>query len=75
MPQIEGIHQSHTIGGANSTTMVVMFVDCCVGCYGTFGTIPTSQNQKAALTTIYCYSCILLSLVNNKMAHTTINCF
>ncbi len=21
--------------------MVVMFVDCCVGCYGTFGTIPT----------------------------------
>jgi hypothetical protein len=21
--------------------MVVMFVDCCVGCYGTFGIIPT----------------------------------
>ncbi len=21
--------------------MVVMFVDCCVGCSGTFGTIPT----------------------------------
>ena len=25
------IHQSHTIGGANGSTMVVMFVDCCVG--------------------------------------------
>jgi hypothetical protein len=23
--------------------MVVMFVDCCVGCYGTFGTIPTVE--------------------------------
>jgi hypothetical protein len=25
------IHQSHAIGGANGSTMVVMFVDCCVG--------------------------------------------
>ncbi len=25
------IHQSHTIGGANSSAMAVMFVDCCVG--------------------------------------------
>ena len=33
------------------------------------------KTKKVALTTINCYSCILLSLVNNKMAHTTINCF
>ncbi len=34
LPQIGRIHRSHTIGGANSTatTMVVMIVDCCVGC-------------------------------------------
>jgi hypothetical protein len=25
------IHQSHAVGGANGSTMVVMFVDCCVG--------------------------------------------
>jgi hypothetical protein len=25
------IHQSHAVGEANSSTMVVMFVDCCVG--------------------------------------------
>ncbi len=25
------IHQSNAIGGASSSTMVVMFVDCCVG--------------------------------------------
>ncbi len=25
------IHQSHAIGGANGSAMVVMFVDCCVG--------------------------------------------
>ena len=29
-PQIGRIHRSHTVGGANGTTMVVMFVDCCV---------------------------------------------
>jgi hypothetical protein len=29
--QIGQIHQSHAIGGANGSTMVVMFVDCCVG--------------------------------------------
>jgi hypothetical protein len=28
--QIGRIHRSHTVGGANGTTMVVMFVDCCV---------------------------------------------
>ncbi len=28
---IRRVHSSHVIGGANSTTMVVMFVDCCVG--------------------------------------------
>jgi hypothetical protein len=31
MHRIGWIHQSHAIGGANSSTMVVMFVDCCVG--------------------------------------------
>ena len=31
-PQIGRIHRSHTIGGANGTTMGVMFVECCVGC-------------------------------------------
>ncbi len=25
------IHRSHAIGGAHGSTMVVMFVDCCVG--------------------------------------------
>jgi hypothetical protein len=25
------IHQSHAVGGANGSTMVVMFGDCCVG--------------------------------------------
>jgi hypothetical protein len=25
------INQSHAIGGANGSAMVVMFVDCCVG--------------------------------------------
>ena len=29
--RIGRIHQSHAVGGANSSTMVVMFVDCCVG--------------------------------------------
>jgi hypothetical protein len=29
--QIGQIHQSHATGGANGSTMVVMFVDCCVG--------------------------------------------
>ncbi len=29
--QIRRIHQSHSVGGANGSTMVVMFVDCCVG--------------------------------------------
>jgi hypothetical protein len=29
--QIGRIHQSHAVGGAYSSTMVVMFVDCCVG--------------------------------------------
>ncbi len=29
--RIGRIHRSHTIGGANGSTMVVMFVDCCVG--------------------------------------------
>jgi hypothetical protein len=28
---IEQIHQSHALGGANGSAMVVMFVDCCVG--------------------------------------------
>jgi hypothetical protein len=27
---IGGIHQSHAVGGANGSTMVVMFVDYCV---------------------------------------------
>jgi hypothetical protein len=35
------IHQSHAIGGANSSAMVVMFVDCCVGGGQIFCTIPT----------------------------------
>jgi hypothetical protein len=29
--RIGWIHQSHAIGGANGSAMVVMFVDCCVG--------------------------------------------
>jgi hypothetical protein len=29
--RIGRIHQSHTVGGANGSNMVVMFVDCCVG--------------------------------------------
>jgi hypothetical protein len=29
--QVWQIHQSHAIGGANGSAMVVMFVDCCVG--------------------------------------------
>jgi hypothetical protein len=29
--QIGRIYQSHAVGGANSSTMVVMFMDCCVG--------------------------------------------
>ena len=28
---IRRIHQSHAVGGANGSTMVVMFGDCCVG--------------------------------------------
>jgi hypothetical protein len=28
---IERIHQSHAIGRANGSAMVVKFVDCCVG--------------------------------------------
>ncbi len=28
--RIGGIHQSHAIRGANSSAMVVMFVECCV---------------------------------------------
>jgi hypothetical protein len=28
---IRQIHQSHTKEGANGSTMVVMFVDCCFG--------------------------------------------
>ena len=35
------IHRSHAVGGANGTTMVVMFLVFCVGVYGTFCTIPT----------------------------------
>ncbi len=34
--QIWRIHQSHAIGGANGSAMVVMFVDCCVGGGGYF---------------------------------------
>jgi hypothetical protein len=29
--RIGRIHQSHAIGVANGSAMVVMFVDCCVG--------------------------------------------
>ncbi len=29
--RIGRIHQSHAVGGVNGSTMVVMFVDCCVG--------------------------------------------
>jgi hypothetical protein len=29
--RIGQIYQSHAVGGANGSTMVVMFVDCCVG--------------------------------------------
>jgi hypothetical protein len=32
---------------ANGTTMVVMFVVCCVGVYGTFHTIPTVESYGA----------------------------
>ncbi len=38
--RIGWIHQSHAIGGANGSAMVVMFVDCCVG-GGPYCTIPT----------------------------------
>jgi hypothetical protein len=34
---------------ANGTTMVVIFVDCCVGVYGTFCTIPTVESYRAAV--------------------------
>jgi hypothetical protein len=30
--RIGRIQQYHAVGGANGTTMVVMFDDCCVGC-------------------------------------------
>jgi hypothetical protein len=29
--QIGQIHRSHIVRGANCSTMVMMFVDCCVG--------------------------------------------
>jgi hypothetical protein len=38
---IRRIHQSHAIGGANGSAMVVMFVDCLLVVDGTFFTIPT----------------------------------
>jgi hypothetical protein len=34
---------------ANGTTMVVIFVDCCVGVYGTFRTIPTLESYGAGV--------------------------
>ena len=39
------IHQSHAIGGANGSTMVVMFVDCCVGAVGYFPYYSYSRNR------------------------------
>jgi hypothetical protein len=39
----------YAVGGANSTTMVVMFVDCCVGSYSTFRTIPTYKPYGAGV--------------------------
>jgi hypothetical protein len=43
-PQIGRIHISHVVGGANGTTMVVMFVDCCVGCGQYFWDYSYSRN-------------------------------
>jgi hypothetical protein len=43
---IRQIHQSHAIGGANGSAMVVMFVDCCVVVEGTFCTIPIVGIQQ-----------------------------
>ena len=42
--QIRRIHRSHTVGGANGTTMVVMFVDCCVGGGRYFGYYSYGRN-------------------------------
>jgi hypothetical protein len=53
--------------------MVVMFVDCCVGVYGTFRTIPTVENLRGGPNP---YSRIPVKLAQSsliKVAHICTN--
>ena len=55
--RIGQIHQSHNIGGANGSAMVVMFVDCYVGggryfLYNSYLRNPTGQEFSVPAVTL-----------------------
>ncbi len=63
------IHRSHDIGGANSSTMVLLFVDCFDGGDGSFPTIPTIEipRGRILLPQVHLLAKLLRQSFNGKL--------